>query len=911
MKSFKKRLAAIVVVVLMIATLIPTMALAAGSIIKTQPTDVTKTVGQDATFTVVPEDSGVGDAPTYVWKVSTDGGATYEVVPGVSTATLTVSSVTAKMNGNRYACEMTTGGQGAPTTPVTEISDIVKLTVTSGTEPEVYTQPASVSKMVGEDAQFNVVLTTNLNIDAYTYQWEMKKNGKGEWVSADGIGRATGTLDVKDVTMAQNGNIYRCKVTTKIPDTKEFVYTDEAKLTVTEPVAPEPGYKPVVNVSMNPSSGWVKDKGVTFTAEIEAKATTEQLAIQWYFQKSNGIGGYEAEAAIEGATSAAYTIDKLDATKHLGKYTCKVINNNPLAEGANTESSELEISAINNPTGAVVIVTEPEAPTRVYAGDKVELTVEATTDNDGTLSYQWMSAPKGLDVFTNIEGATAPTYVIEKATDKLGKFKCVVTNSIGAATNETAEVAINLTSRRTEPSFDKDLENKMAVKLGDTPTLSVHANVETSDTISYQWSVITTAGVTNVIPGATGESYTLPAAIAAADNGKIYFCTATNTVTKETKESAETELVVVDPALVPVIEGQPQSIIAEAINGEDVTMEVKVKAIDGKTFTYQWEKQNGTAWDEIYPYHRSSGFIEPEDGKLTFKQGYTAAEDGVYRCVVTVNGTGTNGEFAISDTATFLAYTADTPYLTTDLPATMDAEAGKTATFQVAAAVQPEAPLVYQWYTVDGLGNETAIPGAKSASYTTGVLTEADNGAMFKCIVTNQDMGDSVDSTVMTLNVKTSITPPVIDDGAVGEGLTVDRDKAMLNTPPAGNSAAGALKASDLRDNITAPAGYSIVVEDKDGNVLSGDKAVGTGCVVKMVADADGSVADTLSIMVKGDVTGKGYASLIDMMKLNSVMTSTGSIDGVYFTAADMNDDAVISLIDMMRLNAIVTSFVA
>jgi len=63
-------------------------------------------------------------------------------------------------------------------------------------------------------------------------------------------------------------------------------------------------------------------------------------------------------------------------------------------------------------------------------------------------------------------------------------------------------------------------------------------------------------------------------------------------------------------------------------------------------------------------------------------------------------------------------------------PAMQKTTVGLTATFTVNAA--GTGPLEYQWSK-----NETAIPGASGASYTTPAATPADNGANFTVIVTN------------------------------------------------------------------------------------------------------------------------------------------------------------------------------
>ena len=90
---------------------------------------------------------------------------------------------------------------------------------------------------------------------------------------------------------------------------------------------------------------------------------------------------------------------------------------------------------------------------------------------------------------------------------------------------------------------------------------------------------------------------------------------------------------------------------------------------------------------------------------------------------------------------------------------------GQTATFTVTAT--GTAPLSYQWQK-----GTTDITGATAASYTTPVTTMADNGATFRCVVTNT--GGSATSNAAMLTVNAVIAPPLIaqqpQDTSVTEG---------------------------------------------------------------------------------------------------------------------------------------------
>ena len=99
----------------------------------------------------------------------------------------------------------------------------------------------------------------------------------------------------------------------------------------------------------------------------------------------------------------------------------------------------------------------------------------------------------------------------------------------------------------------------------------------------------------------------------------------------------------------------------------------------------------------------------------------------------------------------------------TEQPADTTGPEGGSATFTVAATGAP--PLGYQW-TQDG----EAIANATNASYTISQLGTNDNGAQFRCVVTD-GASLSVTSSAATLTVIPDSTPPILL-GAVGVNFT-------------------------------------------------------------------------------------------------------------------------------------------
>lgn len=166
------------------------------------------------------------------------------------------------------------------------------------------------------------------------------------------------------------------------------------------------------------------------------------------------------------------------------------------------------------------------------------------------------------------------------------------------------------------------------------------------------------------------------------------------------------------------------------------------------------------------------------------------------------------------------------------------------ATFMV--AVNNFDPVGYQWKR-----NEQSIPGANAPSYTLPSAGVADNGASFRCVVTNlvstnvsasailTVIPDTLPPSVMSVRntgrdlIDVSFTEPV-DDGAVvganyeldgaivieGATLSQDRQRVTLRTTPLTMGVSYSLRISNIRDRSAAgnrmqsPTLISFVVSD-------------------------------------------------------------------------------------------------
>ncbi|MFL1013651.1 T9SS type A sorting domain-containing protein, partial [Flavisericum labens] len=215
----------------------------------------------------------------------------------------------------------------------------------------------------------------------------------------------------------------------------------------------------------------------------------------------------------------------------------------------------------------------------------------------------------------------------------------------------------------------------------------------------------------------------------------------------------------------------------------------------GAGFTYQWYKNDvaiGGATSNSYT-----------TGALTL------AESGdVYKVVVTDTNNSTNCTGEDSGTLTVNANPAPS----------VDDEAeceGDPATFMTANL---GAGFTYQWYL-----NDVAIGGATSNSYTTGALTLAEDGDVYKVVVT--DTNNSTNCTGEDSGTLSVNPLPIVEAGDSPEPLCSDGGSVQLTGSPLGGTWSGS-------PYITSDGLFTV----PDGGISAGDYEVtytyqdGNGC---------------------------------------------------------------------------------
>ena len=186
-------------------------------------------------------------------------------------------------------------------------------------------------------------------------------------------------------------------------------------------------------VSVTPTSAYTDNQ-----LEVTVKYNVEAADLKYQWVKTDNNSG--ADVIVSGATSATYT------PAEAGKYYCKVTvtSQNDKTNSKVVKSAYVEVTA---PTP-----TDPEIPTissinekttaftqTVKEGSKLELTVDASVSDGGTLTYAWYESKSASPIGT---GATYSKANVTSA--DAGEYYVTVTNTLNGNTTEASSFRVKV-----------------------------------------------------------------------------------------------------------------------------------------------------------------------------------------------------------------------------------------------------------------------------------------------------------------------------------------------------------------------------------------------------------------------------------------------------------------------------------
>ncbi len=370
--------------------------------ITTQPQNVSVTIGQNASFSV----AATGNpSPTYQWQSKTSGATAFSNLTGATAASYTLTNAQMANSGTQFRALVSNSAGSVA-------SNAATLTVV-GSVPSITTQPKNASIQAGQNVSFTVTAT---GTPAPRYTWQSKAPGASLFSNISGATSATYSLSAVPATM--NGTQFRV-IATNIAGN---AISNAATLTVTTTPSCRP--RALVSGSASPTN-------VTPGGKYQIRCD--------YGVITNSIFPADANCVYTAWSGTTALFDcTAPTTPGSVPLTCEIENISPDFYCGHTDP----INSIM--VGSVPTITAQPRSVSIQSGQSATFSVTAT--GSPAPRFTWQSKPLRSALYSNIPGATSPSYTINNVTtDSNGtQFRVIVTNTFGNVISNP--VALNVSA---------------------------------------------------------------------------------------------------------------------------------------------------------------------------------------------------------------------------------------------------------------------------------------------------------------------------------------------------------------------------------------------------------------------------------------------------------------------------------
>lgn len=449
----------------------------------------------------------------------------------------------------------------------------------------IITQPQNLYFEEGDEGG---TITVEANGTDLYYAWEILRLGESLWTELSSSPNAS-SLYLENIE-ANNQAQIRCR----IYNTLDSIYTEtvicaklSAPIVITQPA----------NITT------VEGTLACFTLDSDGV----EIQHEWQFSVDDGVT-WEIDTTF---TSNTYSIM---AENDINGYCvkCRVYNN--YGETYSNVATLTVTPDSRSSSPAILNLTEGQSGT-------LEISI---TDHDE--AYQWQASGDEGETWTDLRGATNPTYNILATLAINGyRYRCVVTIPTRDIESEPSVLTVTSDTSITPPVITTQ-PSSVTVAEGSSVTFAV---VASGNDIHYQWQVFKNNQWTNIQNSTTASYTTVGTRLA---DGNRYRCVISNAAGAVSSDPATLTVTMGVYVSTPRVLTQPRSVNVEL--GELVTFWIRA---DGGDLSYQWQKLNNGTWYDI------TGAVSPSYSLMA----RTEVHNTQYRCVIS-NTAGS----AYSNTAT-------------------------------------------------------------------------------------------------------------------------------------------------------------------------------------------------------------------------------------------------------------------
>jgi hypothetical protein len=368
------------------------IAIATLPLVTLQPVAQTAFTGTVVTFTAAAAGS---PAPAVRWQVSTDGGQSFQNVPGATAPTLTFRADAAH-DGNLYRAVFTNAAG-------TAITDAVALTITPGLA--VVTDPVSQTVPVGTTATFTAAAT---GTPRPRVQWQVSHDGGTTFSNIPG---ATGRQFRVTARATVDGNLYRA------------VFTNRAGSLATVAAGLTVDYRVTVG-TLRKSLAVPAGEAVSMTGVVSG---LPGATVQWEVSADRG----RTYTPVPGATAPTLAFvagPEDDENYYRAAFTA----------GSRVRWTAPVVLVVGHPPA----VTSP--PTDVVVAGGGTATFGVAYAGTLVIRVQWQVSADGGKTFTDVRRATRPTLTLTQvtATQSGNLYRAVLTNPFDQVVTAAARLTV-------------------------------------------------------------------------------------------------------------------------------------------------------------------------------------------------------------------------------------------------------------------------------------------------------------------------------------------------------------------------------------------------------------------------------------------------------------------------------------